>query len=228
MNGKRAEGMLMRVLVYIWVLVWLGGPAAAGPWLREPGHGFASLKTEYDADSGDSYVSLFAEYGWNERLTLGLDMGGTGESMDKAMAFSRVALRWSPFDFKTAMELGAGYYWRQGMRRPVARPGLSIGRGLTVAGRSGWIALDARAVLFQDYPEIDWEGELTFGVNLSERAKAIVQIQGGDPFRSGRYFKLSPSWVWEWRTGRHLELGATAGLQNSKARAVSLALWHHF
>ena len=86
-----------------------GSDAEAGAWPRPEGEFFLSVSSQtttggrsFVSAVGDirNYTSFYAEYGWSERLTVGLDAGyGAGEdnAAASALVFARLPV-WSPGD----------------------------------------------------------------------------------------------------------------------------------
>ena len=72
------------------------------------------------------------------------------------------------------------------------------------------------------------EQDLTFGIKPSERSILIVQLQTGVPSDDVPYARLAPSFIYEASPGRHIEIGATAGIVNSDAVRVKVGLWLRF
>ncbi len=198
--------------------------AHAGPWPREVGKTFLSLSWERDLMRDTGYAALYAEYGLTKRFTLGLDVGADPDGLSKAIAFARMPFARSPGGMRLALEIGTGVT----DDRPVIRPALSFGRGLSMAERSGWLTLDIRATVFQDTFDAAWDSDLTLGLKATARGKAIVQLQTGQPAAGDAYIKLGSSWVIEGQPGRHIEFGVVTGLKNSDALAAKIALWHEF
>lgn len=218
----------MRVLVLAGLALWLGVQAQAGPWPRAKGETFLSVSVEAPLDQGAGLISLYAEHGWTDSLTLGLDLGGHRGDMQKAVVFARLPFGQAPGGMRLALDMGVGVVRDQ----PVIRPGFSFGRGFSLSGRPGWITLDTRAVIFQDVVhgdfDADFESDLTLGFETWRKTRAILQLQAGIPARGDEYLTIAPSWVIRAAPGRHLEIGVTAGIVNSDALAAKVALWHSF
>lgn len=198
--------------------------ASAGPWPREAGKAFLTLSWERDLIRDIGYAGVYGEYGLTDRLTLGLDIGADPNGLSKAIAFARIPFGQSPGGMRLALEMGTGV----ADKRPVMRPAMSFGRGLNMAGRSGWLTLDIRAMVFQDTFDTAWESDLTLGLNATARGKAIIQLQTGQPVTGDAYIKLGSSWVMQGPPGRHIEFGLVTGLKNNDALAAKIALWHDF
>ncbi|MEI4231973.1 hypothetical protein [Roseovarius sp. D22-M7] len=209
------------------LLLWLAPVAEAGAWLREKGTAFVELSgrvTEpdeygfYGLDAG-----LYAEYGLAERLTLGLDAGHDTLRVSKAVVFMRLPLGRETRQTKLAVELGAGEVGEE----TALRPGLSVGRGITLWDRGGWLNADGRMVLAGS-GAMTLETDLTFGLSITKRAKIILQLQAGQPDTGDGYAKFAPSFVYETKPGTHLEIGLTQPLTGSDRRGLSLDLWRMF
>ena len=219
---------MVRCLTLAFVLMLGSAPVAvAGAWLRDKGTAFVELSgqvTEPDAyglyglDAG-----LYAEYGLAEWLTLGVDAGHDMLRVSKAVVFMRLPLGRETRKTKLAVELGAGQVGDD----TALRPGLSIGRGIKLWDRNGWLNADGRVVLGSG-GAMTLESDLTFGLSISDRSKIILQLQLGQPDTGTGYAKLAPSFVYETTPGAHLELGLIQPLAGSDLRGVSLDLWRTF
>lgn len=209
------------------LLLGIATDAVAGAWLREKGTGFLSLSGEVtepdDFGIYRQYYSLYAEYGLAERLTLGVDAGHDMLRMSKGVVFARLPLGRADRTVKLAVELGAGQVGDDN----ALRPGLSIGRGIKLWDRDGWLNADGRAVMAGD-GAMTLESDLTFGLSVTDRAKVILQLQAGQPDIGDGYAKFAPSLVYETKPGAHLEIGLTQPLTGSDLRSLSLGLWRTF
>ena len=208
----------------LFLLIVLGGQAMAGAWPREKGELFLSFSSTINAggSSAADYTSIYAEYGLTGKITAGLDLGTDGIRSSKTLGFVNFPLGRAEGDWKFALELGGG----QIDNRNVLRPGFSLGRPLQLGERGGWLAIDTRWVLFQDSIGGErLESDITFGVSMNARHKVMVQFQAGDPPGGRTYLRVSPSWVFERKPGRHIELGVTAGVIESDDLGLKLGFW---
>lgn len=209
------------------LLVWLTVTAAAGPWPREKGRVFLSLSGQlHERDEFgiiDQFFGLYAEYGVTDRLTLGIDAGGDAVRMSKALAFLRWPLGAPERPLKFAIELGAGEVESEA----ALRPGLSVGRGITLWDRPGWMTGDARMILANS-GDISLESDVTIGLDTGPRSKTIVQIQTGRPAHGRSYIRIAPSFVYRTGQGSFLEFGLIEPLSGTDRRAVKLGLWREF
>lgn len=218
--------------------------AQAGPWLRTEGEKFLSFSLLFeDVDergSANGYASLYGEYGATPNLTLGVDIGTNEDGDFNAFAFALLPI--SRDRIKVAFEIGAGLVGRAGTLRSdlsggsfsavtsalAVRPGLSIGTGFTAMGTDGWFAIDTRGEFMVEDGDAALASDITLGLKPRPRTKVILQLQQGGPMSDPDYMRFAPSVVWEVRPGRHLELGATAGLKNAEAYGFKLGFWRQF
>ena len=213
--------MAIRALL---LLILMTGQALAGAWPRERGHGFFSFSIEYAPEDESFFTAAFAEYGLTGRITAGVDLGFSDDTLYKAVAFGRVPLSDAAADWKTAFELGIGVT----EDNAVLRPGLSFGRGFNLAERSGWLSIESRAIYEIENNNVEFSTDVTVGLNMTDALKLLVQVQSGDHPMDPDYLNLAPSVVFEASPGLHLELGMKAGLKEQGDYAVKLGLWHHF
>lgn len=216
---------MLRALVLI---LLLPTPCLAGAWLREPGSTFLSYSVtlEDPGDSGRSvgFGGLYLEHGLHPTLTMGLDAGTDEFGHTKLIGFGVIPLSDPEAATRLTAEIGFGML----DERAVLRPGLSIGRGLTLAGRPGWISLDARVGLQLDAGNSTLSTDLTLGVEITARSRVIVQLQQGGPMDDPDFIRIVPSVVFERGPGHHLEIGATAGLKSAPDAGLKLAIWRTF
>lgn len=213
---------MLRILAFLLVMA---GQADAGAWPREKGEQFLSHSVVSDVrGSAGDYTTLYAEYGTTERVTLGIDLGKFDTRVDKAVGFVRLPLAAPDDQSRMAVELGLG----QADGRFVWRPGISLGRGLNLNGRPGWVAVDYRALLRRRVLRSTLETDVTFGMALGSRTKAIFQVQSGTSLETGTYMRVAPSMVLEHKPGRHLEVGVTAGVLQSTDFTFKIGAWQQF
>ena len=208
------------------LLLWPAADAMAGAWLRQTGTAFVELSGQvtepdeygfYGLDAG-----LYAEYGVNERLTLGVDAGHDMLRVSKALVFIRLPLGRETRKVKLAMEFAVGQVGEQ----TALRPGLSVGRGFRLWSRDGWLNADGRVVLAGGTRTL--QTDLTFGLSISDRAKVILQLQAGQPEAGTGYAKFTPSFVYQTKPGTHLEIGVMQPLSGDDRRGLSLDIWRTF
>lgn len=237
---------MLRTLALI-ILCLTAPSALAGPWPRAKGESFLSFALEY-SDSRD-YAGLYAEYGLTEKLTLGLDLGGTSSTAKKAIAFARWPVGNTKGALRMAAQLGLGYgeRWRTppfklvikgggplpplpGPRpemQPILQTGFSIGRGLKLLGHNGWITLDTRAEM-DDHLAAHYAADATIGLTVPKGHKLILQVQTGSTATGASWAKLAPAYVLQLSDRQHLEMGLVAGVAGDTDIAARLGLWQRF
>lgn len=220
-----AEETNLRVLI---LLLLMAGQAYAGPWPRGKGKVFysAHINGEYAEDTGllSQFGTLYAEYGLTEKITLGVDYSGSEIRTDKAVAFVRIPLFGTERRFRYAAELGVGLVDGD----MALRPGFSIGKGVSLGKRNGWMTLDTRIVLKDGPNDMRVESDFTFGLNLGERSKLIAQLQAGLEPKGSDYVKFAPSYVFERKPGHFWELGLVADITGGSVYGAKLGIWREF
>lgn len=216
---------MRRVLL---LLLVLGAQAQAGPWPRGDGKVFLSFHGNAEASKDllniRQYATIYAEYGLTDTITLGLDYSGSELGTDKAIAFVRIPIANGDRQLRFAAELGVGLVDGEN----ALRPGFSVGRGITLWDRHGWITLDTRVVLPGGDGSQRLEADFTFGLGVSKRFKVILQLQGGMPADGDRYLKFAPSVVYQRKPGSFYELGVVTGIQNYDAYGIKFGIWKEF
>ncbi|WP_397542368.1 hypothetical protein [Roseovarius salis] len=215
----------MNVLRILAPLVLIAARADAGAWPLPEGDSHLSFSVEGDRGDGTGlYSTLYVEHGLGGGRTAGVDLGLSETDANKALAF----LRWHdrPGDgaaTRLAYEIGIGMVDEQA----ALRPGVSVGRGMELGQNAGWVALDARAVVFEEL-EGRLEMDLTVGADTGADDKWLVQVQMAAPGDASPYVKLAPSYAFERSGGRHILLGVTAGIVGFDDVKLNLGLWQGF
>ncbi|MEQ8293116.1 MAG: hypothetical protein RIA08_13000 [Roseovarius sp.] len=214
---------MVRILVLLLASA-AGSMAAAGPWPMARGEGHLCFSIEGDAgDGAGAYATLYTEMGIGKGRAIGLDFGQTEDDLAKAVLFARFPFGARGEDIGQAWEMGVGMV--DGAL--ALRPGVSIGRGFQIGESAGWVALDSRAV-FSEAGTGVLETDLTVGAEIRGGHKWMVQLQMAAPDDSAPYVKIAPSFAFKQGKGRHLLLGATAGLVNADAVKITFGIWQKF
>ncbi|MEM7075090.1 MAG: hypothetical protein AAGA28_15840 [Pseudomonadota bacterium] len=206
----------------------LAQPGLAGPWPRDEGTQFLSLSIEADRDAVSDqgqgvFGGLYYERGLRNALTFGLDLGSETTEDPKAIAFLRWPVGRRDGRSRLAVEVGAGLYDGKG----AVRPGLSWGRGIMRGQIPGWLSVDSRLVLQSGLDGL-LETDVTFGLKPTDHTMVILQLQTGQPGTGDFYAKIAPSWVYQYRPGRRVELGLVAGVTGNTELRLKLGLWREF
>ena len=212
----------MSRLIALLIALTIGpSPATAGAWLRAEGGGFLSSTIKIqDDDNTTTYGTLYAEYGINPDLTVGIDIGSDEGGDHKGLAFVLMPL--SRDGLHIAFELAAGTL----DEGAALRPGISVGRSLSISDLNGWWSVDTRARLTQD--DISLAIDTTLGLTLPGKTMLIGQIQQGGPVADPDFLRLAGSVVWPISAGRHIEVGLTTSLKNAEDFGIKLGMWRSF
>lgn len=206
------------------ILCLMAEVALAGAWPRGQGNHFIASALRFSrSESGDTDTSLsyFHEYGLTDKLTVGLDLNGTPEGANKALAFATYPMP-DRFGLKTAVGLALGTLNSQ----PAVRQVLALGRGL--ADPSGWLAVDGILDVYTQTGAYDWKAEATLGLNRSEGLKIYGQIETGKSYGQLPYARLGGSAAIRLTEGLDLDIGASTSLHNSDPVRLKLGVWRSF
>ncbi|MCC6002563.1 MAG: hypothetical protein JJU19_17150 [Pararhodobacter sp.] len=209
----------MRLSVVLLLALFVATPLAAGPWPRPAGEWFLSLSR----DSGA--ISIWGETGIDDSQwlvgQLQRDRGGTVQGM---LSWRRTVTRGSGRT-RLALSMGGVVRSRGGglWLRPGALWGLGFERPLP-----GWVSADLSVALpVGRGRKAEPAGYLTLGFRPVPHVLTMLQLQA-ERDQMGSRLHLAPSVAWEWREGRHVQLGLRQGLGNSRGRSVTLASWLRF
>lgn len=229
---------MLRAIV---LLCCLASTCQAGAWPREKGTTFATATIRLgwpqtvvqglaqglpvDPEPSSRYMTLYLEHGLTEKLTLGADIGHAVSGEGKTIGFLRYPLGLAPDSrHKLSAEIGLGEIDDD----TVIRPGLSYGAGFDIRGVSGWIAVDALAELYPTSGNVDAKMDVTFGLNLQEGHRAILQVQSGQRTGDDPFARFAPSYVMPLGKNRHLEIGGSVSLMGEADVGLLLGLWQSF
>ena len=207
------------------------GVGAAGAWSREEGTVFlsfgANLALSAAAERPVHYdPTVYVEYRWSERLTLGLD----GYTADKGeagslFAFARMPIGRNDGAARLAFSLGVGAVAiPTGSIEPSFRVGLHWGRGLV----SGWLAVDAELVHAMGADRQQSKVDVTWGYRFSDAIAAVVTGQAGTGLEGDNYAKISPTLVWQATDRISLRAGAVHALTGDRGTGLMTQVWLTF
>lgn len=220
----------MRFLLTILILWLCATQAIAGAWSRPMGSGFISvadrLSWPQNTDQWTSrkptgrYTTIYLEYGASDRLTLGLDLGHSVSGAGKTLVFAQLPVFTREHGWRMTGQLGFGEI--EG--RATLRPGLALGRGLS----RGWLSAETMAEIALESKETDYKLDLTYGHNMRNDRKLILQIQTGLPEGEDGFVRLAPSYVRPFGKRLKLEQGVTYGLRGDTSMGVKVGFWADF
>lgn len=215
-------------LILTMLLVFLPEIGLAGPWPRGEGNQFLSLSIEAELENGitsgdEIFTGLFYERGLTQDLTLGFDLGTDPLGESKAFGFLRWPIRENDGPNRLALEVGFGALDGE----PAIRPGLSWGRGFDRGDLAGWMSVETRLVLQEDFDSL-LESDFTFGLRPGPRSLVIFQLQTGLPDDDVFFAKIAPSYVQQYKPGKWFELGLISGITGVDDFKFKLGLWREF
>ncbi len=236
---------MMRSVGVALILVLASAPAAqAGAWLREKGKTFAATSLQTTKDNGNE-ISIYAEYGLSDRVTLGLDstydtdllnyVQGSGPVVDtleelpqgSGILFLRFPIGPTDQTNKWAFHVGAGARYIDGEFLKAAELGLSWGRGIQLGERYGWLNIDSSYNVAESpgEPRVKLDG--TVGLGITEKTKVMLQMF--NTFVSDeRYIKVAPSLLYAPGKGAvTFQLGSEY-LVNGGDASFKVGIWYSF
>lgn len=223
----------MRWFVVLAVLM-LNCPVAvgAGPWLRERGAGFgaASLTVRQVEPTGlyqyDS--SILLEYGLRSRLTLGFDANTNLSGAGHALAFARIPLISRDRPLKLALDFGLGGHRTRSAWHGMGKTTLSVGRGFELAGKPGWVAVDAAVEWRAGDGAALYKLDATFGLSPSERWKTILSLESFAVDGGGSGWAVIPTLGFSGFGDKTLTAGIEIKQTNRRSYGLKLGIWHEF
>ncbi len=222
--------MLPRLFVCL-ICITCAGSAHAGAWLREKGAGFSSfsLSSTYHLDT---VSQTYLEYGLTERTTLGADIGFVrprfGLHGGYATLFLRRPIGPTESNSKWAYDLGVGASWLGDTILPHFRTGLSWGRGIAVAEKSGWVAVDAAVVWDLTNTRHLTKIDTTIGLNFTDTTAGMLQLFAGR-LEQETFGTFAPSLILAPKfTKFRIQVGTESEVGNLRNSVLKLGLWREF
>lgn len=205
--------------------------AHAGAWMRE--------KEEYFIAAGGNFLlsegaqlpvhydpTLYLEYGFSEKLTLGIDLHvGDAGRVQTGFIFGSFPIGELTGQQKLSANLGFGVRTKQSAQSDaLMRAGLSWGLGLD----HGWWSVDAAAIFSKNDQKFRPKIDLTGGHRLSDKWEMSVQIQTGQGVSDDYYAKIVPSATYNLRDNIKLHLGAAQALTGDRGAGLKFQTWITF
>lgn len=217
--------------------------ATAGPWPREVGRTFLSATVERNR-VGNSYASVYGEYGLTPRTTLGTELGRADQGETSAILWVQRALDGGQGPNRVVMQAGAGAIRRAGDTRPVLQSALSWGRGFDRWG-GGWMTAQLLAKMTGGDPDPRAPSEpsfatsfltakrviktdLTLGLRPRKGLMVINNLWLEDRQDEAFSAKLASSLVFDIPGPAQVELGLVQPVQGDAERAIRLGSWIEF
>lgn len=223
----------------------LTGAVQAGPWPRDEGKVFLSLSGERD-EAGNSYASVYTEYGLSRRRTLGLEVGHTNVGETTVLAWYQKSLDGGQGPNKLSYAMGFGAIRRDGELLPLSQIALMWGRGISGPWEGGWVTAEGRVrvagktervIVRQELtsveyayltPEIVGKLDLTLGLRPAASWAWINQFRLEARDDSDFSTKLASSVVYDLSGPARLEIGVVAPLTGPGEAALKMGTWLEF
>ena len=221
----------MRLWVAILCSSLAATPAAAGAWLRDKGGGFTATTTTL-TDQLVTKNSFYFEYGLTAKTTIGLDvdMMATGwGQIGNGRVFARRALPFGGDRSVWAYQIGLGADFDGIAVTPLARLGLSFGRGIKLGRYDGWLGVDTALQWNFGTALRTAKVDTVAGLNFSDRSKAMVQMFWTGTNTGYSAATLSTSYVYTPKRGKFSYLVGVETTQSHRTGyGIKLGLWHNF
>ncbi len=221
----------MKIALFACLLSLLCSPALAGAWAREKGELFIAAGGNFLLSEGAQLPvhydpTLYAEWGFTDRITLGLDLH-TADRGQIGTAFAFATIPIGDLTARNRWSVSLAYGLRATDRQPtetLLRGGFSWGRGL----ETGWLAVDASATI--GTIDTTWRPKMdaTWGRNWTDSWTTTLQLQTGQGWTNDFYAKISPTVIWNWKPNAKIALGAVQGLTGDRGAALKLETWLTF
>jgi hypothetical protein len=223
----------MRILAAVLLLICLLPPPVwAGAWPREKGTGFSAISSTLRRAGPDQPLrydtSTYLEYGLTHRFTLGLDINDDLATSGHVLVFGRVPLSPPDARIKLAFLVGIGGHRQFDLWQPMYKVGLSMGRDVHTRWGQGWIAVDAAAELRQGTGQSIFKLDGTFGVTLSPKWKAMVQLESYYAANAPFGITLTPSVVFALPENNALVLGLEFKHNTQRSIGLKAGFWKSF
>lgn len=220
--------------------------AQAGPWARDPGAAFLSYTISADSTQdaittgsfdGRLYHSAYGEIGLGRRLTFGFDLGGD-EATRQGSAFLRYTFTPAGATWQYAVDGGLGFRDVDGAdTTDLYRIGTSVGRGFGretldfipyLTPQGGWVSLDTFAMIDPEGDMGFWSSEATFGLELSDRFGALMQLKAEEYPAEDLAVFVSPNLLWYLGEATTAQIGGRFGVTGSEEVGLRAGLWQDF
>ncbi|WP_209427798.1 hypothetical protein [Pararhodobacter sp. SW119] len=210
------------------LMIGVAGTAAAGPWPRPVGSGFAAVSVGVEdlATRRVSFGEVYGEYGLDPRVVAGMKLRRAGGNL-RADVFAR----WHP-DLAGSIALGltlGARFDRAGARRIAPVVALHAGRGAQTGLGNLWARADLQLVANRNGPrglgEIEVSGQ--FGLRTERGALAMLSMAGHRD-RDGTTLKLIPALGYAVGARSLLVLDATLLPRSRRVDGLRLAIWRDF
>ncbi len=219
----------MRFAVWLLLFSCCAAPSVrAGAWLREAGEGFAAASATLRGGTGTDEMSLYADYGLQPRLTVGLDVNRRGYRSGHAVVFLRAPLFQGPHGGRLAVQAGLGAHEAGSASGAMGKIALLYGRPL---GRddAGWFGLQAAAEHRAGLQAPVYKLDAVAGLPVDGPVQPMLQLETFHTDGYGFGWTVTPALIFGPRGRRRW----IAGLQyreggGTHSMGLTIGLWQRF
>lgn len=221
---------MKRVLFALWFCIVVAGPAAAGAWLREKGHGFTSVSATLYRFQGiyDYKTAVYAEWGMDERLTVGLDINEQPGLTGHALIFARYPLWDKASKGRFSAELGLGAHHWLGDWAMMHKLTLSYGKGVHTSWGDGWLAIDTAWEQRRGTRTDIYKLDLTVGLSTARRIDPMLQVETSYVLDHRLFWTVTPSLLIDGGKGKTWVLGLEHKSDLPGGLNIKFSLWREF
>ncbi len=208
------------------VFAGMAGPVWAGAWQREEGVVFVAGNSIFRDGRAAHEYSVFAEYGWRQNLTIGLDINSRDDGVGHGVLFARMPLARLGENGRVAVQVGAGWHQFSGQTDTMARIGLLYGRSL---GENGWLGLEPAVEFRAGLGPALYKFDAVVGLPSSGRVQPMVKLETIYKDGYGFGWTATPSLIVQGKRGTRwifgLEYKQGGGTQSV---GVAVGIWQRF
>jgi hypothetical protein len=215
----------------ILLAVSLATPLRAGPWMQGAGQGFASASAtirQAEADKWRHELNYFGEYGWSDRVTLGVDLNQNDRVSGHALLFARIPLAMRYSAFPVALSVSGGGAHQGGAWKAMYRVTLSAGHSFQTERGSGWVSADATYEHRHGADDPTWKLDATIGWNRAGALSPMLQIETSKRSGEPLVYAVIPSLRYEVSEHQAVVAGLEYKEAGQRSLGLRLALWHRF
>lgn len=221
----------MRVLVILLALA-MGTPLWAGAWMREEGKTFMSVTgtVRHDGQLLSQETSIYIDYGFKPRLSLGLDINESPGNAGHALIYARLPIVAGDKPYRIAAELALGGHHDRGKWHGMLKATLSYGRGFQSRWGSGWMAADAAVERRMGSPKPLYKLDATLGLSSTKGwARPLLKLETALMPGKDLIWAISPGLMFDSKNGKNTYV---IGLEHRRAErsklGISFSLWRNF
>lgn len=199
--------------------------------MQDKGAGFASgsitLRQGATSPLGQE-ANLFAEYGWTDRLTLGLDLHQTDVTSGHVLVFFKSPLAMRNASFPRAITMTAGAARQTDGWTGLYRLTLSAGREFRTIFGPGWASVDATYEYTGGMKAAVWKLDGTIGINRPGKLSPLAQIETAKYPGQSLSYALIPGLRYRLTPKKDLVFGLEYKQADQRSLGLRIALWQRF